>query len=53
MNSHDILPVFMSVVFFRYTTKEQNFQNTSDDRPFVADLQYSGVSSVSPGQLRE
>lgn len=39
--------------FFRYTTKEQNFQNTSDDRPFLAYLQYIGISSVPCGQIRE
>lgn len=43
MKSHDIRLVFLSVVFFRYTTKEQQFQNTTDERPFVADLQYIGV----------
>lgn len=44
---------FLFCVFFKYTTKEQNFQNTSDDRPFAVDLQYIGVSYVPSGQLRE
>lgn len=39
--------------FFKYKQKEQNFQNTSDDRPFLADLQYIGVSSVPSCQLPE